>query len=99
MEKTPPGASSAERRARIEAMIALYPDTTAEQLQELVHWFKHDATALDVGMVSSNPDIHEAYVQFRTQELDRLKVKDYALIAGVIGTLGAFLIYGVMTFA
>lgn len=99
MNTTQTGVTNAERRTHIETVLAHYPAISEDELALLIRWFKRDATALDVGMISSNPDVHDAYVQFRSAHLDKLRVKDYALIVGIISTLGAFLAYGVIAYA
>ena len=99
MKNTTTGATSADRRAHIETVLAHYPDVTEDELQVLVRWFKHEASALDAGVVSSNPDLHRQYAQFRSEHLDKLMAKDFAVIAGVIAAMGALLAYAVVTFA
>lgn len=99
MNNTTTGATSAERRAHIETVLAHYPDVSQDELQVLIRWFKHEASALDAGVVSSNPDIQRQYAQFRDEHLDKLKARDFAVIAGVIAAIGGLLAYAVVTFA
>ncbi|MXO72615.1 hypothetical protein [Alteraurantiacibacter buctensis] len=93
------GATGADRRAQIEALLASYPDTTDDELRELLHWFKHEATALDVGMVASNPLVTSGYRRFRADQLDRLTLREYALMTCVVGMVAALLAYAVWYFA
>ena len=70
------GAASADRRAQIERRLADYPDLDEAALGELIAWFRTEASALDVAMVASNPDITEPYRRFRADHLDRLTARD-----------------------
>ena len=54
----------------VESTLARYPDVTADELTHLVGWFKV-ASALDVGLMASNEVLHDAYVAFRKEHLDR----------------------------
>lgn len=69
------GAESA-RRAQIEATLADYPHLSGERLDELIHWFRHEASALDVGHVASNEAIAERYRRFRADHIDPVKGRD-----------------------
>ncbi len=76
------GAFSADRRAQIERTLAHYPDLSDAALGDLLAWFRHEATALDVAMVASNPDILAPYRQFRADHIDRLTAKD--ILRGIL---------------
>lgn len=99
MDMITTGATGADRRAQIEALLASYPNNTDDELHELLHWFKHEATALEVGLLSSNPQITQAYRQFRADQLDRMTMKEYVLMACVVGMVAALLAYAVWYFA
>lgn len=99
MDITTTGATGLDRRAQIEALLASYPNTTDDELQDLLHWFKHEATALDVGLLSSNPHVAHPYRRFRADQLDRLTPRDYALMTCVVGMVAALLAYAVWYFA
>lgn len=71
----PTGGGSA-RRAQIEATLADYPDLSSERLDELIHWFRHEASALDVGHLASNEAIEGRYRQFRATHIDPVKGRD-----------------------
>jgi hypothetical protein len=79
-EGAPEGA---ERRASIERMLAEYPDISAEQIGGLVAWFVREASALDVGLIASNEAIRPGYVRFRSDHLDRFRIKD-AVVRGAL---------------
>jgi hypothetical protein len=99
MDTTTTGATGADRRAQIEALLASYPNTTDEELHELLHWFRHEATALEVGLLSSNPQVTDAYRRFRADQLDRRTLREYVLMACVVGMVAALLAYAVWYFA
>lgn len=93
------GAAGAERRAYIEAMLADYPHLSAERLDELLNWYRTEATALDVAMVASNEGIAAPYARFRADHIDPLKGRDILrgiLFASVAALLIALLIWRAM---
>lgn len=79
----------AVRRARIEAMLANYPDVSADQLSELRHWFDREASAFDVAMVASNESINHGYRQFKAEHIDRFTMKEIVrallIVAATVG--------------
>lgn len=70
------GGASAARRAHIETLLADYPDVTPDERNLLVRYFKHDANALDVGLIASNADVATGYRRFRGDHLDRFTARD-----------------------
>lgn len=76
------GAAGAEARARIEAVLADYPHVSPEALDELLTWFRKEASALDVALIASNQAIAEPYARFRADHIDPLKGRD--VIRGVL---------------
>lgn len=67
------GATGADRRTRIETALADYPHVDRETLADLIHWFRKEASALDVGTIASNPRLSAPYESFKADHLDRLK--------------------------
>ena len=70
------GIGSAEQRARIEKMLAQYPDISPNHLAALITWFRKEASALDVALIASNEAIAQSYRRFRNDHIDPLTVKD-----------------------
>ncbi|WP_179505632.1 MULTISPECIES: hypothetical protein [unclassified Sphingomonas] len=89
-------ASALARRAHVEALLAAYPDVTPEEHGMLVHYFKREANALDVGMIASNDTIGRGYARFRADHLDRFTWVDLA--KGVAGTAVLVLCVGLVMF-
>lgn len=90
------GAASADRRVRIERVLADYPRLADDQIGELIHWFRKEATALDVAMVASNPDVADRYRQFRADHIDGLTGNDILrglLFASVISAIVLVIIW------
>jgi hypothetical protein len=83
------GAQSADERARIAALLGQYPDLPASEL-ELVHqWFRKGASALDLGLLASDPAIAPQYRAYRADHYDRIKPADYTRAAIFVGVLVA----------
>jgi hypothetical protein len=74
-EPTP--AHRADTRARAEAALRQYPDLAPEQVAELVHWFRREASALDIGLIASDETLANPYRAFRTRHIDPLRPKDW----------------------
>jgi hypothetical protein len=78
-----------ERRTDIEAAIANYPRLTSDQLDDVLFWLKHEATALEVGLLASDPVLAGNYRRLRLDHLDRLNRDDALHAAAVVGTVAA----------
>jgi len=82
------GTPGADGHARIEAALANYPDIDAEILAELIHWFHNEASALDVGLIASDPRLNKPYQQFKDDHLNRFSGIDlfwaaiFVMVAG-----------------
>ena len=90
------GATAAERRAHVAALIARYPNLAPEELEQVHHWFRKDASALEVGMLASEPDIFAQYQAYRAEHCDRYTLGDFvraALFIAVIVGLGGLLVW------
>ena len=87
------GETSPQRRAHAEATLARYPDLDPNELAELLHWYRREASARDVALLASNETIHESYRAFRRVHVDRFSVKEKLvgalLVAGAAGAIGA----------
>lgn len=69
----------AVRRAHIEGVLAYYPNVEPAQLEELLRWFRKEASALDVALLTNNPAVIEPYRRFRADHnLDGLSRRDLA---------------------
>ncbi len=73
--------------AWIEALLAKYPDLTANELDRLVHWFEREASAREVGLLASEPRIEQQYRRFREEHVDPLTLKDVGWAAVVVAIL------------
>jgi hypothetical protein len=87
------GETSPQRRAHAEAILARYPELDAGELAELLHWYRREASAMDVALVASNEAIRERYRAFRHDHVDRFSLKEKLvgalLLAGGAGAIGA----------
>jgi hypothetical protein len=91
-------AAVAARRMQIEAALADYPHVSKESLGGLLHWFRKEASALDVAMLASNEAIAEPYRRFRADHIDRMTPQDVMkglLFAGAVGLVVFFIIWWV----
>ena len=84
------GAECAFQRARVEALLAKYPDTEPDELADLLYWFRKQASALEVGLLASDPQLAKPYQRFKADHLDRLRGADlmwaalFIMLAGVV---------------
>ena len=89
------GAIRDERRAYAKALLARYPDLPIDQLNDLLRWFRKEASALDVGLISMDDALAHQYATLKRDELDRFTVRDiffmlvfWATIFAIIGGIG-----------
>ncbi len=78
------GAERAERRARVEAVLARYPHVGPQELESLIRWFRKDASALEVGQIASDPALAGPYRQFAETHIERLTIADLLRVLAVL---------------
>jgi len=78
------GVSSAqERRAEIAAVLLRYPAVQPRELEDLLHWFRDEASALDVGLIASDPALSEPYRRLADDHLGRLGRVEWAMTGAI----------------
>ena len=77
------GETSPERRARAESFIARYPQLGSEELARLLHWYRREASSMDVALLASNEDIRDRYRAFRRDHVERFSLRD-KLVGGLL---------------
>ena len=82
-------------RARVEEVLAKYPDIDSAEIERLLRWFNKDASAHDVAMVASNENIRKGYAQFRREHVDRFTPRDIAL-AVIFAALCVLVVAGIV---
>lgn len=92
------GETREERRMAAEAVVAKYPDLSADELNVLKRWFDKDASAHDVALMSMNRDIQPQYAAFRKDHYDRITLRDTLfLVVFWAGIFGAFAVVGLLS--
>ena len=83
------GETSPDRRARIERLVARYPELDADELAQLVHWYRREASAMDVALLASNEALTDRFGAFCRVHVApfnwREKTITALLSAGVVG--------------
>lgn len=86
-------ADRAMRRAAIERAIAGYPDIPENELQDVLHYFRREASALERATIASNDAVFLQYRQLCSDHyLERLKPVEIAIAAtSATALIGALL--------
>jgi len=85
------GETSPERRARIERLLARYPELEPAELAELVQWYRRDASAMDVALLASNEALTEPFGAFCRVHVAPFSWREKAITALLsAGVLGLF---------
>lgn len=85
MENNPEGDLREERRKRIMALLARYPGLDSDELADLLRWFKKEASALDAGLIASDPKLARPYPDLKQEHLDRVNGADMFWVAMLVG--------------
>lgn len=85
MENNHEGAPLAGRRDRIIMLLEQYPKLESEEMAELLHWFRKEASALDVGLIASDPRLAVSYEVLKEDHLDRLTGADVFWVTILVG--------------
>ena len=91
------GVSREARREEMAELLARYPGLNSDELAELLHWFRKEASALDAGLIGSDEKLSAAYQSFKKDHLDRLNGADLFWLAMLVG--GAFLTLALIIWA
>lgn len=70
-------AARAERRAQIEPLIRAYPDLVEDEMSQLLSWYRQEASAFDIAMLSNDAETRPGYLRFRQDHIDHLNWRDY----------------------
>lgn len=97
MSSNEAGADRAEERARVATLLSRYPEMPASDLDEVHAWFRKGASALDLGLMASDPAIAPKYRAYRADHYDRITGGDYVRAAIFIGiAVGALILIAML---
>ena len=85
------GAVRDERRASARALLARYPDLPNEQRDDLLRWFRKEASALDVALISMDQELSHQYGLLKREELERFRLGDFIFIMALWATIFAII--------
>lgn len=74
------------RRDQMASLLARYPGVDGDELADLLHWFKKEASALDVGLIASDPALKAPYEAIKKEHVDRLNSADLFWVAMLVGS-------------
>ena len=82
------GETCSEKRAQAEGALANYPHLDPHELSRLLHWYRREASAMDVALVASNETLRSRFEAFHLDHIApfswREKLFTAALSAGVL---------------
>lgn len=79
--------NSVQRRLQVEEALTRYPHLTTEQLNDLISWFKCEATALEVATLASDPGLYPQYREFRSKHLENFTDGEMVICIGFVAVL------------
>lgn len=90
-------SSPGNRGGEVRALIARYPELSANEIADLKRWFRKEASALDVGLLANETELVDQYGQFRHDHIDRFELRDLVnaaiFMTLIIGPIAATVIY------
>ena len=87
---------SAQRRAFVEDLLVRYPVIESNELEDLKRWFGKEATALEVGLIASDPSLARAYRRFADEHIDPLSKID--LLHAALTITAVMLVFAAILF-
>jgi hypothetical protein len=89
-DQTLGGPATGDRFDYAEALLARYPQLSADELGDLQQWFRSEASAFEVASLASKDSLREPYRRFRAEHVDRLRLKDAVIMmAGLAFVIAA----------
>jgi hypothetical protein len=83
------GSPGATTREQIAVLLSRYPQLSDEELNEIHDWFKRGASALDLGLLASDPDVAPTYRAYRAKHYDRITLMDSVRAAAALLVVAA----------
>lgn len=80
---------SASRREQIMTVLGYYPHVNSDELAQLLHWFRKEATATDILQIASDSRLAKPYSKLKADHLDRLSGAELFRAAVMIMVIGA----------
>lgn len=91
------GAPRETRRDQVASLLEKYPSVDSNELADLLHWFKKEASALDVGLIASDPKLKSPYEAIKNDHIDRLNGADMLWVGMLVG--GGFIAVALLIWA
>jgi hypothetical protein len=88
------GTAAGDRFDTVEALLARFPEVSEAELGELKHWFGKEASAFEVASLASKETLRPSYDRFRAEHIDRMSIRDLAVIGVTLAALGGLLAAG-----
>ena len=73
MKTTINQTEGADRRAVVKHALARYPYLDDDELADLLHWFRKEARAGEITVLTADPGVARAYQRLKAEHLDRLR--------------------------
>lgn len=73
-------------------LLSQYPDLSPDRREELVRWFRKDASALDVGYIAMDEKLSYPYALFKRDELEPFTLREIVFIVLVCTMLFAVMV-------
>ncbi|GEM_PF-963379 len=90
MTNTESGADQAlQLRLQAEGLLRQYPTISEEEIGQLRHYFRKQASALDIGTIASNDALRSGYRQFRADHVDKIGLRDMGIALGLLALVAA----------
>jgi hypothetical protein len=90
------GETSRRGRAKAERILARYPELDAAELAELLHWYRREASSMDVALLASNEGLRERYRRFRLDHVERFSWKEKSVGAVLAAATVALIAMGLL---
>lgn len=99
MATTIDAVAEGDRRAEVQRALVRYPYIEYDELVDLLHWFRKEASALDVGLLVSEPGLAEPYERFKSEHLNRVRGADLfwaAVFMMLFGAIFALMVWSAL---
>lgn len=88
-----------DRFDQVETLLGRYPAISQDELNDLKHWFRKEASAFEVASLASKETITTGYTRFRQEHIDVFSFRDIGkgliAVAVLIAIVGGLWLLGV----
>ena len=85
-----------DKRTKAEALLRRYPELDRSELAELLHWYRREASAMDVALLASDEGLRRRFDAFHEKHIKPFNWKEKLVTVALGSGIIALLVVGLL---